>query len=409
MFKDLKKRLLLMNISLIIFILIIGFSGIYFTTLSKTNHDIHIELDKISNFRHDKKTESDDEKLPKPFPDKEIPERTVAFSLYIDGAGEITEVFSFFDGEESFYEEALEKINREGNVEGKITLDDARWAYKIVSDGSGKKAFFVDVTPKMEVLSLMIITFIVVAMTMVLLIIIVSSYLTNQSIKPIKVAFAKQNQFISDASHELKTPLAVIQSNVDVLMEKNTSKELEKWLGYIQGEVKRMSQLTENLLYMSKMEYSEKIHSKVNLSELCEYLLLGLEAVAYEKNLSLKYDVEESIETIGDKEQLTQLLMILLDNGMKFSPEGESVFLSLKEHYGQIEIIVENTGVSISDEKIPYIFDRFYKGDDSRKYISKSYGLGLSIAQIIVKNHKGKITCESDSNSVKFAIQIPKK
>ncbi len=234
-----------------------------------------------------------------------------------------------------------------------------------------------------------------------------SNYITNQSIKPVKEAFDKQNQFISDASHELKTPLAIISTNVDVLL--NDPTESDKWLNYIKSEVSRMSKLTENLLYLSQFDDHNKINytNRVNLSEVLEHVLLGMEAIAYEKKRILNYEIEPDLFVKGEQEQLSQVLLILIDNAIKYSELNSAISVNLSSST-QINLTVSNNGLGIAEENIDKIFNRFYKVDKSRSQKS-GYGLGLAIASSIISHHKGKITCSSIINEkTTFIVSLPK-
>jgi signal transduction histidine kinase len=262
---------------------------------------------------------------------------------------------------------------------------------------SGYVIAYVDMSTQKQVLDRLILTFIAVSVGMFILIFFISSFLTERSIKPIKESYYKQKQFISDASHELKTPLAVIHTNVDVLLT-NTDEQNKKWLEYIKSEVERMGHLTNDLLYLTQMDGAEDhqmMKTTFNISERLEHILLGLEVVAFEKNISLIYDIAPDIEMHGNAEQVSQVMMILLDNAIKYTQTGGDISILLSKSTHHINLSVTNSGDGISEEDLPYVFDRFYRADKVRSRESGSYGLGLSIAKTIVEQHNGKITCES--------------
>jgi signal transduction histidine kinase len=247
---------------------------------------------------------------------------------------------------------------------------------------------------------------------MIFIIFLISNFLTNRSIKPIKKAFDKQKQFISDASHELKTPLAVISTNVEVLLSNQISKESQdwKWLSYIKSEVERMGHLTKDLLYLTQMEGVEKqklLRYPFNLSEKVEQQLLGMEVLAFEKNIEMDYEVQPNLIVEGNAEQLIQVVMILLDNALKYTPEQGKIKLNLRYSNHQVILSVKNTGEGIQPEDINRIFDRFYRVDKVRSRTSGSHGLGLSIAKAIVEQHEGKIFCESISGEITiFTVKL---
>lgn len=226
-----------------------------------------------------------------------------------------------------------------------------------------------------------------------------SRFFANRSIAPVKEAFEKQKQFIADASHELKTPLTIINTNADVLLSNSddTIHNQSKWLHYIKSETERMTSLTNDLLYLTEMDDSRSrmIYSKFNLSDVVENIILTMEAVIFEKHISLEYDIEPDLTVLGNSEQIKQVIMILLDNAVKYSNPKGSVTLSLKKQHNDMVLAVTNTGEGIAPEHLASIFDRFYRTNASRARKQGGYGLGLAIAKSIIEQHKGKIYAKS--------------
>lgn len=409
MFKKLKYRLLFLNIVLITALIAIAFTSVYVLTLNRMNDQIQMELDKAKNFIPiTPKPIRIENQFTKPEYKSDLPDRIVTFVLHIDGNNNLISADSFFEEDDEFYNKAFLLTQENGNLKGRIKLDGADWEFEEVERRGFHSIFFIDITQQLTILNRLAYTFIFAYIIMLLLTFILSNYLTSESIKPIKLAFNKQNQFISDASHELKTPLAVINTNVDVLLNEFADSEHKKWLQYIQIEVSRMSHLTENLLYLSSIDIKNSFDT-VNISELAEHIVLGLEAVAYEKNIKLTYNITPNLYVSGLSEQLSQIMMILLDNAMKYTAVDGYVDFSLISNASNIYITIENNGLGISKENISKVFDRFYKQDSSRHFNNKSYGLGLAIAQSIVHKHKGQITCESTPNhQTSFVVKLHK-
>lgn len=389
--------------------MMIAFASIFFVTYNRTHMEITNALNHIENLKpnEDKPPKLlDYSKIQLPLKEGVLPERQVSFVVNMDFSNEITSAYSIFEAEDVFYENAIELIKGK-DAQGFIELENDKWAFRIVPRKDFYQVFFVNTTSQLLSLNRLAITFVVALIIMIVVTYIFSRYMTNQAIKPIKEAFDKQNQFISDASHELKTPLAIINTNVDVLL--NDSSESEKWLNYIKSEVSRMTKLTENLLYLSQFDdhNTETEFAIVDFSTLCEHVLLGMDAVAYERKRELIYDIKPNINVQGDSEQLSQALLILLDNAIKYSDENSIIHIKL-EVIGHIQLSVTNVGPGISEGDIQNIFDRFYKTDSSRsKYTG--YGLGLSIANSIINNHKGEISCKSQLNhTTTFTIKLLK-
>ncbi len=204
-------------------------------------------------------------------------------------------------------------------------------------------------------------------------------------ISPIEKTFEKQKQFIADASHELKTPVAVILANAEA-MEKDPD---PKWLSNIEEEAGRMNGLIADLLDLTRSEQKEVTMVPVDLSRLVEKQCLIQEAVMFEKNIELEEHIEPDLKVMGAAGMLEQLIAILLDNACAHS--SGKIIVSLVRRGKDVILGVANTGAPIPPEARERIFERFYRADESRNRSSGRYGLGLAIAKSIVERHKGKI------------------
>ncbi|MBS7525951.1 GHKL domain-containing protein [Fusibacter paucivorans] len=420
MFRKLKIRMMLMNLSIITVLMFIVFASIYLITYNKMQVAIANDLTRVASFHRgqppeDSKPQTDLRSLENTEThsvNEKYPERTVSFTILTDGDRQMLSKNSFFDAEDAFYENALAAADNQQKETGIFSLEGNAWAYLVVNRGSDKLYAFIDITAQQSMLDRLMYTFIAVFVMTFIFIYFISLFLTKRSIQPIKDAFDKQRQFISDASHELKTPLAVIQTNVDVLLQnkKDLHEEDQKWLGYIQSEVQRMSNLTRDLLYLTQMsddESQQLMHSPFDISDCIEKQMLGLEVVAFEKDIILQYALEPGLMMQGNAEQIAQIIIILMDNAIKYTPPKGQIALQLKQIAHTIQIEITNTGMGISPEDLPYIFDRFYRADKGRSRQNGSYGLGLSIAKAIVERHGGKINCTSnDGGNTQFLIKF---
>nr|WP_145404770.1 HAMP domain-containing sensor histidine kinase [Paenibacillus xylanexedens] len=332
------------------------------------------------------------------------PARSVSFMIQTDDQWNITGTHSRFDMEEPFYKEALQKVDRSLVTGGErktdqFALDGTDWAYVVDPSGEGYMIVFMDVTAQQGILTNLIYTFAVVGLAMLIVIYFLSRYFANRSIAPVREAFEKQKQFIADASHELKTPLAIINTNTDVLLanQEETIESQAKWLHYIKSETERMSGLTNDLLYLTQMDDSRSnlIHTTFNMSDAVESIILPMEAVIFEKNISLDYNIEPDLNVHGNREQIKQVILILLDNAVKYSGPKGSVNVTLQKLNHDVMLTVFNTGEGIAPEHLDRIFDRFYRTDSSRARKHGGHGLGLAIARSIVEQHKGEIYAKS--------------
>jgi signal transduction histidine kinase len=226
----------------------------------------------------------------------------------------------------------------------------------------------------------------------ILLLTLITFYLSRYVTDPARKALEREKQFVSDASHELKTPLGAISINVQALAIDDSENIYVK---NIVSETNRMNCLVERLLILSRLEESRLITKKVfSLSDVIEEMTLTYESVAYDKRIKYHFDIGERVMLNGDEDEIRQLAVILLDNAIKNTLELGSIHVSLQRKREQIIMEVKNTGEGILPEALPHIFERFYSTDTSRN--NNSFGLGLAIAKAIVERHNGVITVASE-------------
>lgn len=221
-------------------------------------------------------------------------------------------------------------------------------------------------------------------------------------VAPLEESYRKQRQFISDAGHELKTPVSVIGANAELL-----SRELgeNRWLQNIQWENQRMGLLVGQLLELSRTENIRIRIEHVDLSRLVAGETLAFESVAFEKGLTLQSSITSGIAAEGNSAQLRQLTAIVLDNAIRYS--SGQVRVTLTRDRGTAELSVINSGEPIPVEHRERIFERFYRVDPARGGEEKHYGLGLAIAKAIVNNHHGQIGVSCGDGLVEFRIRLP--
>ena len=231
-------------------------------------------------------------------------------------------------------------------------------------------------------------------------------WLIRRMVKPVDEAMEKQKQFVWDASHELKTPLAVISANAEVLeSEVGPSKPLE----YIQSEVRRTDQLVQSLLTLARMEKGsvQAQHVPFDLSHTVLSVALPFESAIFEAGKQLNTEVPDGIAYTGDPEMIKQLCVILLSNAQKYSDAHGIITLSLEARGDRRILKVHNTGPAIPEEAQQKIFDRFYRVDSSHNREIEGHGLGLAIAQSSVKEHKGKIAVASrEGEGTTFTVML---
>ncbi|MFJ8242733.1 sensor histidine kinase [Bacillus tropicus] len=237
-------------------------------------------------------------------------------------------------------------------------------------------------------------------------------FLAGRALVPIQNSWEKQQQFVSDASHELRTPLAVIQSKTDVLFQSPSATIEEKAMDIstISKECRRLSKLVANLLLLARSDSNQIEMDKktFEMDTLLEEIVDPYKELAsyQEKEMILK--VEHGISFMGDRERIHQMMVILLDNAMKYTNEGGQIQINCTQTSSSIRIQVKDDGIGVKEEDIPKLFDRFYQGDKARS-TSEGAGLGLSIANWIVEKHYGKISVESQlGEGTCFEVILPK-
>lgn len=239
-----------------------------------------------------------------------------------------------------------------------------------------------------------------------IIIYLISKKVSELIVKPVEETLEKQKQFISDASHELKTPLAVIEANSDVL--ENEIGE-NKWLKYIQNETKSMDKLINELLLLAKTENIEEIKSyeQINISKETEISIAMFESMAYEKQVKINSRIQPNIFLNCDRQDIGHILSTLIDNAIKHSKTEKTIEIELIKEKNNIILQVKNEGEPIPEEQREKIFERFYRIDKSRNRNEKRYGLGLAIAKASTEKYDGKIGVECENNTINFKVIIP--
>ena len=232
----------------------------------------------------------------------------------------------------------------------------------------------------------------------------VSLYLSRYITKPALDAISREKRFVSDASHELKTPLTAIRSNAQVLQRQIAP---NRYLDYILSETKRMDDLIQNLLGLAKLDNnpSFKGFDKINLSTICDEMVLTYESLAYEEGKLIASDISEDINIEGQEVQLRQLVTILLDNAIKHSLNSGSIQISLKQFKKEAVLKISNPSQSYSPDIMTNLFERFYQSEKSRQDTS-SFGLGLAIAKAIVDRHHGSIKAWQSNGKLYFEVRF---
>lgn len=245
---------------------------------------------------------------------------------------------------------------------------------------------------------------ILVSLIGILLVFLLVLVLSRIAVKPVAESYEKQKRFITDASHEIKTPLTIIDASTEVLEMENGENE---WTKSIRNQIQRLTSLTEKLVFLSRMdeESTKPQMAEFSLSDAVSEVVQSFEAVAAAQGKTLRAEVEEMISFCGEEMMIRQMVSLLLDNAMKYSDDCGTITLQLKRKGKSRELVVMNTVEKIDRGNLDILFERFYRPDDSRNSETGGYGIGLSVVKAIVDAHKGKIHARSeDGKSIVFTV-----
>ena len=242
-------------------------------------------------------------------------------------------------------------------------------------------------------------------------IIVASYFLARRAMIPIQEAWGKQQQFVADASHELRSPITGIYSNAELMLRhpQLTIQEQSHRVNTIMKESLRMTKLISSLLTLARSDANkaELQVAPVDFSEMIEMVAEHFKPLEELNKVSLIVRIKPAIELMADRERLHQLVVILLDNAFKYTGEGGQILLSCDKDEKSAFLVVQDTGCGIAAEHLPHIFDRFFRGDKARSRDKGGTGLGLAIAKWIVEKHGGKIVVESSGKGTTFQVSIP--
>ena len=329
----------------------------------------------------------------------------VVYTVKYNTLNKVTEVINHTDNNVSeekiiqIAENILESSNtKQGRRIGNLYLDQYSYAFQ-----APNTLTIVDNTSAKAKLESLLKTSILIFVLIEIIIIILTVEITRWIIKPVIESFNRQKQFVADASHELKTPIAVIMANAEALEKEPEEK---KWLNNIKSEADRMNELVTSLLDLAKLEEGKEVQQEENLSKIVEMSVLTFESLMYENKIELEYDIQKDINIKCNSSQIKQLVAILIDNAIKHSETNGKISIALKKQKNDTVLTVSNRGKEIPKEIREKIFERFYRADESRNRDTNRYGLGLAIAKNIVENHNGKISVESEKGITTFKVVL---
>ena len=279
-------------------------------------------------------------------------------------------------------------------------------SYRVKEKNGYTLVAFIDNTVMNNGINTLMHTTIIAGGVALFLLFVTALFLSRRIVEPLEESDRMQRQFISDAGHELKTPLAVIGTNTEILSRNIGDNE---WLENIEYENERMSTLVARLLNLARAENTQNVSEFIDLSHLVTGEILPFESMAFEKGRNISAQIDSDIQVMGNSEQLKQLTDILIDNAICHSEGEGDIEISLSRQHRFAVLSVLNRAPDISDKDREHLFERFYRIDRVRNSDDDHYGLGLPIAKAIVDNHKGNISVESTNGKVTFKVMLPLK
>ena len=302
-------------------------------------------------------------------------------------------------------QQQVTEILRRGKATGYV--GSAR--YNVFAPESGAKymAVVLDRSANLRTLRVMSLLMLLTALAVLVLVFVLLLWLSRYAVRPFEKNQERQRRFITDAGHELKTPLAVISSNAEVL---EMTEGENKWLTNIKAQTARLSQMVAGLIELSKMEEekeAEEPRQEVDLSEVVQQTAESFSAAAQTRGLHMETAIDPEVRVTGYLEDMTRLAGILIDNAVKYTDERGLLRISLTKRGKKAQLCVENSCAGLSQEDVAHLFDRFYRADSSRSRETGGYGIGLSLAQLLVQRQKGRLTATlSPEDIISFTAEL---
>ena len=414
MFRSSRRKIILSIMGSLLLLFVITLSVILLASyrqIQKKSQDILRDYIERYSLEQEREPEQGQPDGPEPTGPRDAPpnndthdyQLAAFYSVAIAGDGTVLAVDTGFNG--VYSEEELIRIAEDVCSGKKRSGRTQSLMYQVVPGKEYTLAAFMDNTVRDSTMHTLVQNVLIIGGIAMVVLFFISLVLSKQIILPLEENDRQQKQFISDASHELKTPVAVIGTNAELLSREVGENE---WLANIQYENDRMGELVRQLLDLSRAENKDVPQEQVNFSRVVTGETLAFESVAFDHGKEIHSDIDEQIYVTGSQTQLTQLVSVLLDNAVRHST-GADIAVSLKVQGRTAVLNVTNDGKEIPAEKLEHLFDRFYRIDEARNSEGHHYGLGLSIAKAVAERHGGDIGVSCRDGKVSFSVSLPAK
>lgn len=409
MLKKLQCKFILLSMSALLFVLVVIIAGINVVNYKAVTQEADMILSLMAEDKGEFPMEPNQlgDRLP-PSMSPEVPYESRYFSvfLYKDTSQVLfveTSRIIAVDTQAAitYADAALQKNESTGFIQD--------FRYLITSENDFIRITFLDCGRKLDAYYAFLYASIGISLVGYVVVFAFIAFFSNRIIRPISESYEKQKRFITDAGHEIKTPLTIIRADADVLEMELGENE---WLNDIKKQAAQLTELTNDLVFLSRMEESEHTLPAIDFpfSEVIAETALSFQALAQRQRKELLCQIPPMLTLCGNEKSIRQLVSILLDNAIKYSPSQESIYLSVEEQNKFVTITVTNTTTqNIEKEQLKLLFDRFYRVDASRNSKTGGHGVGLSIAKAIVEAHHGKIQALAPSeNQLQISVKLPK-
>lgn len=404
MFKKSKKKIVQLTTFMLV-LLVIGMLGticlISYMDMASQNREILQQFSDTYSLNGIGPPARDSPQMPLDRKNNRKLQVSTFYSVAVDDNGTVLDILNelnpVVDDAElvSLAKKALRKGHDYGTAQG--------MPYMVADKGEYTLIVFIDNTLVSDSMYTILKYTLFVGVSVILLLIILSRFLADRIIRPLERNDEKQRQFISDAGHELKTPIAAINANADLLFREIGE---NRWLSNIRYEGGRMSEIIGQLLDLARAESTDPKMEPIDLSRIVTREILVFEATAFEKELKIDGHIADRIQIMGNASQAEQLITILLDNAIRYAKKKSAISVTLSEGHRAAILSVENIGDNIPPEHMEHIFERFYQADISHSD-EMHYGLGLAIARAIVLKHCGEIIVNSKDGVTRFTVSLP--
>jgi signal transduction histidine kinase len=418
MFKQLRNRVLLWNTLLTSLVIILALFVIYLITASSVNADNQRRIDELVNLTTD-------------MPVEELRETEISgamthgyllfFTVALDAKGEV--IFAHVEGDEhTACVDLAETAWQNGKTGGLIREGEHLWQYTLrpyaslnVSAHTREEdtvywVTFLDVADSHRTLNILLISFAGAGLLLLAIVFVISLLLTNHSIQPLARLWQKRREFMADASHELKTPLSIINANYDAIVENQaeTVASQMKWLQNIKQGADRMTGLIGSLLALANSEdLGNKVSVEFSVSDLLQETIATMEALLQKKSLHLQQKIEPGVQAVSDCRSVRDIFTALLDNAIKYTEPGGQIKITLSKERRWIICTFANSGRGIATRDLPHVFDRFFRSELA-PHEETSYGLGLSIAKSCADKIGARLFVESRQlQETTFTLSLP--